>query len=144
MLYLFYSRDTEAPEVKAHVEGHSSRRGKTRLPMQVSRDHQSAGAKVPAAGLGRRGDLIYCRHSRVWIGVRMLPSCLWSGLTFYERLIGFHLGGCSVAGCCCPCVDFSGLKIFLTVGNCKTPNGLFLKLLCRRSLHCVCALVLLQ
>lgn len=57
--------------------------------MQVSGDHQSAGAKAPGAGLGSRSDLIYCRHYIVWIGVRKQPSCLLSGLMFM-RSIHFH------------------------------------------------------
>lgn len=66
------------------MEGHSNSRGKTRLPMQVSRDHQRAGTKAPEA------DFIYCHHDILWIGVRMLPSRLLSGLMF-RRLFGHRL-----------------------------------------------------
>lgn len=67
------------------MEGHSNSRGKTRLPMQVSRDHQRAETKAPGA------DFIYCHHDVVWIGVRMPPSHLLSGLMFIRRLFGRRL-----------------------------------------------------
>lgn len=118
------------------MEGHLNSRGKARLPMQVSRDCKSAGTKAPGAGLGSQSAFIYCRHDIVWIDVRMPPSLLLSGLMFMRSVWFTFVRRLSVAGCCC---QGKRLKVFLTLGNYKTPNGLFMKLISRLSLHPVCA-----